>query len=499
MWSEKGFYPAYFCANEKCQDFIKEFPNGILHKHFDAVKGRMPDGFAEVDLIELGPEEFESYLKYEHMSLWIMDRYDVNFPSFKTRDRLRLFHFFLRFWLTLIKLKDPKYVFFEQEPHGANDFILYSLCKELGIRTVIFTATSLWPLCLVLERFESGSLQLKKKYRDLLLEQDLMELSDQGRSYLKAIRGDHQNAVTYHAFDMEKEFGSLTSPSKLSQRFFQMFGFLVRCYKNFKLNERLALVFKKGHFKSDQKQFYKSFWNSNQGYFEYLCFKFLTICKKKWLRMYYESISESNYPDDQPFIYMALQYQPEKTTAPMGGLFVDQLYLVRLLSQNLPDGWGIMVKEHPAQFVSSYARYGEAERSRKFYKELKSLNNVRLISLRVKSLELIDKSIAVTSITGTNMWEGVIRGKPALAFGFPWFQDCAGVYKIRSKVDLLHALQSIEEKSTFDSCAVDKFLAAAEKVGFLGVQGGDRVNDFFGFSEEDNAEAHANAVKGLLK
>ena len=54
-------------------------------------------------------------------------------------------------------------------------------------------------------------------------------------------------------------------------------------------------------------------------------------------------------PDlSQPYIYVALHYQPEQTTSPSGGVYVHQDLMVGLLASHLPSGWKIYVKEHEA-------------------------------------------------------------------------------------------------------------------------------------------------------
>ncbi|MBI1974780.1 MAG: hypothetical protein HYS57_00280 [Parcubacteria group bacterium] len=135
-------------------------------------------------------------------------------------------------------------------------------------------------------------------------------------------------------------------------------------------------------------------------------------------------------PDfSKKFVYVALQYQPECSTSPLGGVFVNQLLMIETLSAALPSGWEIFVKEHPLQWKPrgvSYFSY----RYRGYYEAIVAVPHVRLVSPDTDSFPLIEKSQCVAVVIGTAGWEALLRGKPVLTFGHAWYADCPHVYKV---------------------------------------------------------------------
>jgi hypothetical protein len=116
---------------------------------------------------------------------------------------------------------------------------------------------------------------------------------------------------------------------------------------------------------------------------------------------------------DSEFVIFFLHYQPEQTTLPDGGIFVDQLLAIEILkdvcnSLNLI----LVVREHP----DTFQYFNSAWRSRYFLRKLKSLN-VILDDPFLESEVLLRRARVVTSITGTALQEALSIGKPVVAFG----------------------------------------------------------------------------------
>ena len=64
-----------------------------------------------------------------------------------------------------------------------------------------------------------------------------------------------------------------------------------------------------------------------------------------------------------------------------------------------------------------------------FFKRLFAIPAVRYLPIEVPTLELIAKSRAVATVTGTAGWEALQMGKPVLCFGFAWYRAFPGVYQ----------------------------------------------------------------------
>jgi hypothetical protein len=135
-----------------------------------------------------------------------------------------------------------------------------------------------------------------------------------------------------------------------------------------------------------------------------------------------------------PYIYFLLHLQPELTTAPLGGVFVDQLLAISALSKSLPSGWTIRVKEHPHQFFG-YTWHGAMGRSANYYRDLARIPGVEIVPMEVDHFAMMEGAAFVATITGTAAWEAVIKGIPAIIFGDSWVEGCPGVSRITSSAD----------------------------------------------------------------
>ena len=116
------------------------------------------------------------------------------------------------------------------------------------------------------------------------------------------------------------------------------------------------------------------------------------------------------------YISFFLQYQPEQTTLPDGGIFSNQLIALQALySAASKMGYSVVVREHPATFESVF---DYRWRSVNFYKKINKIGEkIFLDKLSNNPYDLINNSAAVASITGTVLLESLLLGKPAIAFG----------------------------------------------------------------------------------
>lgn len=166
---------------------------------------------------------------------------------------------------------------------------------------------------------------------------------------------------------------------------------------------------------------------------------------------------------EEPFVYFPLHLQPEATTSPMGGVFVDQYLAVEVLARAVPSGWKVVVKENPAQ------RF--AKRDYGFYEHLGRLPNIRLVSRSADTFNLIEKCAAVATITGTAGWEALFKGKPVLVFGNAFYRGAPGTVDAGEPDELASAMRKIDA-GTFRACSVDEldqWLAAIQSCTREGV------------------------------
>ncbi|MHB8754659.1 MAG: capsular polysaccharide export protein, LipB/KpsS family [Candidatus Acidiferrales bacterium] len=130
------------------------------------------------------------------------------------------------------------------------------------------------------------------------------------------------------------------------------------------------------------------------------------------MRIVRHEISEAAIFDrkiaEGPKVYFPLHVQPEFTTDVRAPFFTNQVALIESISGSVPIGYRVMVKEHPGM---------KGERTLGYYRQIKRICNVQLLSPSVDSHQVIQQSDAVLTITGSSAWEAILYGKPVIAFG----------------------------------------------------------------------------------
>jgi hypothetical protein len=135
---------------------------------------------------------------------------------------------------------------------------------------------------------------------------------------------------------------------------------------------------------------------------------------------------EQEIPDTpMPFIYFPLHLQPEATTSPMGGMWVDQaLAACTLAEAALPRSLTLKLKENPKQ--------RQHFRGPRFWTEVAGRTNLEVVPQTSDTFELIESSAAVATITGTAGWEGMFLGRGVVLFGHAFYRDGPGVFAVDS-------------------------------------------------------------------
>ena len=148
--------------------------------------------------------------------------------------------------------------------------------------------------------------------------------------------------------------------------------------------------------------------------------KFIGYMKLMSIKRYMESLS--CVPDFKAkYIVYFLHVEPEASIQ-INTILESQLVAIKMLSEVLPKGWLLYVKEHPAQYdVNNDPGYYHMIdmcrfKTKDFYYKLTSMENVKLVKMETKSQCLIEYSQAVSSILGTVFFEAVQKNKPVIMF-----------------------------------------------------------------------------------
>ena len=158
------------------------------------------------------------------------------------------------------------------------------------------------------------------------------------------------------------------------------------------------------------------------------------------------------------FAYYPLHFDPEASTSVLAPMFSNQEHVIEALVKALPPDMTLLVKEHPAM---------QGLRPIQFYRYLRMLPRVRLVSAAVSSFDLIRRCELTCSVTGTAAWEAMLLRKPALVLGsFPFSTVSKGLITCRDFSRLPEAIGEALRLEPADDHMLLTFLAAAYTCAF---------------------------------
>lgn len=375
-----------------------EFPGTVFHEYLDALKGVPAHG---IDAYKYEPWSSKDIAEYAETESEFMTMADKLYPDWSINRRKELYYDMLRYWGGVLTQYMPETIIILSVPHELYNFVLYRIAKRRGIRTIILDNTVLDTKGYVLiDDYTIGNAALAKAMQSnqrITLE----DLSPDMRDYylqhsqsenplppqLQAFKSDHtrwQNIRRFiHAVISFTKDGSIIERGVL--KLFKMLRPSLKDEHN--AHERAADFAKR-------------------------------------------------------YVYFPLQYQPELTTSPLGGVYVAQLLAIKTAAAALPEGWELYVKEHPGQLVvhggnTTPARYTG------FYKSIAEIPNTRLVPVSTNTFKLMDNAQITSTMTGTAAWESILRGKPAVVFGYPWFMNAPGIIRVQGVEDCRKAFGKI--------------------------------------------------------
>ncbi len=426
---EHGYEPVYWNGypdDDSREKVAAAFPKAVYQPYFAACKGIFPEtGSVKSAGSYINIDFLNTYASYELQSIKMMDRMDPDRYSFNFMERQRHYRRFLKYWTACIDHFKPDLIVSGNVPHLAFDYTLYLLCRFNNIKYVTFCASSFPGRTVPLTDISSIGGLLDEEYAKIVKSgADISKLkqslpSEISERYEK-IKMDYAEAEPDY---MKEQFVEHTQSSglyRLTRKFFRDMRILRDSYFG-----------RNGFFISGIPTFFKqrnkTIEGSNSSVCNYAIMKARTNAYKTKLKKIYNLLAQE--PDlNAPYVLVNLHYQPEMSSNPSGGIFVDQLLFIEVLAKHLPAGHAIYVKEHPSQFHAHLA--GHTSRMPEFYHDLASYPQVQLIPLPTDPLTLIRNSRAVATVSGTSGWEAMVLGKPVISFGLSWYEKYAGVLKI---------------------------------------------------------------------
>ncbi len=414
----------------------KEFPGVIWHSHNDAFLG-IPAKKVDVNRFpQPGDEIFKKLYETESTVLTMMNK---KYRYLGVSERKQIYYDMVRYWYGILSTLKPDVIIHNDIPHSVYDFIIFSVSKLLNIKNIIFERNVYFDRLVLMADYKNGSEALEKAMRD-----------NRGRQFsLADLREDMQFHYKRQMSDADPKNIKMLKDRYVGSKWVILKAKMIwRGLADFTFFEKA----------------YNYFFGDN-------------------LKKEYESLA-SPVDLSKPFIYAPFSFQPERTTSPQGGVFVNQILMVEILAASVPPDWLIYVKEHPIQWL----RYGVTfsnYRYRGFYKSIARFPNVRLVPMNTSFHELIRKSKTVATVGGSASWEALLRSKPALIFGYPWYHQCPGVFKVQDVVACKKAIAEIIGGFKVDQSEIINYLVALDRASVRAYFGADD-KELSGISREEN-------------
>lgn len=420
--SEYNIKPSYFVHWISDREaFIKSnFKDCYLQTVEDAWKGL---GFpSDIERYILDEEELKLIAQYELIGLKMMDRLDPDGESFPFNIRQYFFRDLLGYWLSVVKDRNISLVISPSIPHRVFDYALYVACKLKNIKFIMFQLTPFNSNSILIDNIN----EMPKMLNTNLLNKSP---SEKIQKKISKISGDYKDAIPNYMVQHATNDNNLVFLRKFLNLFFTKFH---KVYKLFTTNPDTYWV-KKNYFPEE----------TIFSWFDFFFMKIRRNNKVKSLKKIYSTMIVKELPEN--FILVALHYQPEETSCPTGGVYVDQILMIQLLDEQVPENIQIIIKEHKSQFYTH--QEGASGRDKLFYKRISQISSrIKFVSEDYDPFELIDQAKAVVTISGTIGWESAIRGTPVFVFGRAWYENMPRVFKVKTKKDFIIAWNSVVEQ-----------------------------------------------------
>jgi hypothetical protein len=477
MSEKRQWNPVYWLTTNVTEPLVREeFPNCITHKYPDVIRGMSPDSVNLYSPYGIDEAILREYSLEMDIALKMMDRLDSG-DAFSYNERKSYFIKILNYSLNVFHTFNPQLALFTEVPHHATQYILYAVLKKMGVTTLMFKPVYVYDLRLLIYNSIDDdpftTIRTDEKEIDLGSRKIISE-------YVKKLQKDYTLAQPDY---MRKIANTQGHSSTVVRTFLKLIRFnqFTSLFDSSKATNIL---------KMPKKPLEKSFPNR----FNLYWYKWKGSLKKRKLKSIYQKLQVM--PDlNKRFVFVPLQYQPERTSSPDGGVFVDQFLMISLLRSCLPNDVAIFVKEHISQFHPSMD--GHLGRFEYNYYDLIGLENVFLVPTDIPSFSLIDHSWAVATITGTVGLESLARKKPVFVFGQGcWYRSSKGVFYIKDKHSLLEAVNQVQSGISFNERDLIDFMERFHKLSFVGKL---TPSHPIQLSVKENADSLSRAVDSYVR
>lgn len=418
-----GHEPVLWYGDDRLLPEAKKVFGGCVFLEFSAFSSVESDGVASSLLREVFSSLDFHWMKDEAIKM--MDRLDPH--DYWSRKRREVeFYNALVVACGLIESTKPEFLLMSESPHDFFSYVFWRVCKCLKVPCIYFEAISLAPAIVMVSDDGDTPRRIPRSVRpeSIVMGRVLADAEQRLRNVID--RSAEKALPPYMVQQAEKEL-RLKRPAT-------------------KFREHILGLVPVMAFRGGGPYLGRS--SRASGFGVRLASKRMRLLgmeKTDILKASYGSYSSSSIPDAD-FVYFPLHFEPERTTSPDGRVYYDQLRAIIEVRVRLPSSVLLVVKEHPSQLYRNMK--GFRGRVVEFYELLNGIDGVLLVAESISSLDLIRRSSAVVTITGTAALEAAALGKPAFALGEAWFSDAPQVLKASELCRLDKVLS--EGRGSFD-------------------------------------------------
>ena len=382
-------------------------------------------------------ETYSLFASFEGETLRMMDRLHNRGPKFRFQDsfetRRGMFIRHCSFWSGYLKINKISHIVFNGVPHEVYTFVLLKLAKVFGISTLI-----LHPEKTGIPRKSDGIYY--GLYPQKTMHQNVFYVSENLED-IGIWKYSAQIKDSAESLGIELSFGDpLTTTFERFQDLASQPSNIIRSTSAVKFISEVTKVSKHP----------RELFNFSR-----------RAIKSNFQKNVHSRIASAARNNPNTVIYF-LPYQPEESSSPRAGIFVEQLLAVRSVADCLPNGWILRVREHPDQ-------YGRRRpRARGFLQEISRIPNVSIVPFDETVSESFSDVRAAVGVSGTSCVEAWLRKIPVLIFGDMFLKKAPGAFFIKTQSDIRTALAQIQIGYEFKQIEVDDFISWTSSNSYVG-------------------------------
>jgi hypothetical protein len=435
----------------------------VVTSHFDALFGRYQ--FVNTAELAMTPELYRQVAPFEGQALNMLDR--VKYHSLheypppiygipRYRDgydsRTDLFFRHCRFWHYVFTEFHIDAVIAQNFGHQGFDFVALNLAKSLGIPTLIFNDTGQFPMVQFVQECveDLGDLTLGKTIKSAIS----ANLEPESDNFIrKSVWWIRQSPNRVLVPQETNKVGEQSLKSSVID----------------------AWLKNSNVWKSEKLQFSEILLSLSQKFLRAVSNPKRTYSRGKstlWrLRSTRKSIQEERAHSTSPiargsYVYFPLHFQPEASSSVKGRNFYRLREAVAFLASGLPEGWELLVKEHPHQIRRLYPREPG------FYSQIASIPRVKLMPHHHDNESLVAGARAVACVSHSSITaHAAVNGKTVISLGDSHFRQAPNYFCVASLEQLRHVLASIDNNHSRVEQSWETFLSDLESSTFEGVVG----------------------------